>query len=220
MIRQETLDFLSGLSQHNEKGWFDARRSQYEAARDNLIQVVDRVIEEIATFDDTLGGVVARQSLFRINRDVRFSNNKDPYKTNMGAFVSRGGRNSPFAGYYVHIEPGKSFAGGGSYMPPADVLQKIRAHIDHEGPRLREIISDPAYVAVYGTLEGEALRTAPKGYPKDHPEIDLLRMKSFVGTRTLTDAQLTSPDLVHRLAEDFRALYPLIDFLNEAIDTN
>ena len=217
MLQPDTFVFLRDLKAHNTKEWFDANRDRYEAARDNVLALIDHLIEDIAGFDADLRGLEAKQCLFRINRDVRFSKNKAPYKTNFGASLSRGGRRSPFAGYYLHLEPGGVFIGGGIYMPASPQLKAIRAHIDHNAPDLRAVLADSDFQATYGALQGEALKTAPKGYEKDHPAIDLLRMKSFIATRAYADEQALSPEFPRRVADDFATLKPLLDFLNETV---
>lgn len=219
MLAPQTLDFLRDLAAHNDRDWFQAHRDAYEAARDDVLSLVDQLIERILAFDDSLMGVVAKDCLFRINRDTRFSKDKAPYKTNFGAAMGRGGRRSSFASYYIHIEPGAAFLGGGIYMPQADQLASIRHHIDREAAKLRALTSAKQFQAVYGDLDRElALKTAPKGFDKDHPDLDLLRLKSFTAVRQVGVDELLSPGFVDRAAADFEALSPLIFFLNEAVE--
>lgn len=218
MIQPATFDFLRGLKAHNDKTWFDANRNAYEAARGNFIDLVEQVLNESAKFDPDLGGLEAKKTIFRINRDVRFSKNKDPYKTNFGASLSKGGKNFPGAGYYLQIEPDQCFLGGGIYMPMAPELRKIRDFIDHHGAELEEILHDPEFVDFYGKMDGEQLKTAPKDFEKDHPYLHLLKFKSFTAIRAFTPEQAMQADFAHWTSNGFRILKPLIDYLNDAIE--
>ncbi|MFN8396347.1 MAG: DUF2461 domain-containing protein [Bacteroidia bacterium] len=218
MLQQKTLDFLAGLRENNNREWFEENRKQYEAAKKDVEALVNKVLLGLADIDPAMAGLEAKGALFRIFRDVRFAKDKSPYKTNMGAWMASGGKNTMNAGYYLHVEPGnKSFLAGGSYMPPANVLQSIREAVDYDHEGLREIITAPAFTKWYKQLDGEALRTVPKGYAKDHPAIDLLKFKSFVASHPLTDKDLTSAGLVDKLLDGYRAMYPLNVFLNRAI---
>ncbi len=217
MIQPHTLQFLNDLAQHNTKDWFDENRKRYDLAKQNVIEAVDGIIQGIMAFDPSLQDIKAKQTLFRINRDVRFSKNKDPYKINFGASISRGGRKSDFAGYYLQIQPGQSFLGGGFYMPPAPILKRIRHQIDLEHERYREVLADPTFQATFEVMHSDALKTAPKGYPKDHPAIDLLRMKSFVVSAPLTDEALQAPDFVEKAVATCQVMYPFLNFLNDGI---
>jgi uncharacterized protein (TIGR02453 family) len=129
MLEPQTLKFLADLGRNNNKPWFDEHRAQYEAARIDFQNFITLLIADLQRTDPGIGGLTARDCLFRINRDVRFSNDKSPYKPNMGASIKSGGRKSPFAGYYFHLEPGKSFVGGGLWMPDAEALKKVRQEI-------------------------------------------------------------------------------------------
>jgi uncharacterized protein (TIGR02453 family) len=220
MLQPDTLLFLRELKAHNTKEWFDENRDRYQTAKANVLTLIDRLIEEIAGFDPDIRGLEAKQCLFRINRDIRFSKNKAPYKTNFGASIAKGGRRSPFAGYYLHLQPGEIFIGGGIYMPPSPTLKAIRAHIDHNAPDLRKMLADPDFQKVYGEIQGESLKTAPKGYEQDHPAIDLLRLKSFVVTRNYSDDAALSEVFYLQVVEDFEVMKPMLDFLNEAVENS
>lgn len=218
MIEQKTLDFLAGLRENNNRDWFEANRKRYEAGKKDAEQAVAKLLLGCAGFDASLQGLEAKGMMFRIFKDVRFSKDKSPYKTNLGAWMNGGGKNSMNAGYYFHIEPGdRSFLAGGSYMPPANVLKAIREAIDYDIEGMRDILAEKQFVKYFGTLGGETLRSAPKGYDKDHPAIDLLKHKSFVVTHPVTDKELTSPGFVSKAVEVYKAMYPLTVFLNRAI---
>lgn len=215
---ETTLKFLRTLAKNNHTEWFHAHRAEYDAARAEFELFVEELILKFNRYED-MGGIQPRDCMFRINRDVRFSADKSPYKIAMAAVLARGGRNSPRAGYYVHLEPGNSAMGGGVYMPDAARLLKIRRAIDTDAESLRTILKKPAFTKTFGGLdEWEKLKTAPKGFAVDHPAADLLRNKHFTATVGLTDADIMAPDFSARVIQTFRTLKPLNDWLNQALD--
>ncbi|MEZ4828742.1 MAG: DUF2461 domain-containing protein [Bacteroidia bacterium] len=218
MIDPSTFTFLTDLKDNNHKEWFDANRDRYQNARENFIELVDQLIEGIVEFDAAVAGLDPRKCLFRINRDIRFSKNKSPYKTNMGAFMTKGGKQSYYAGYYLHMEPGSCFVGGGCYQPPAPELKKIRSYIEKSAAELREITSDKKFTDTFGGLQGEELKSAPAGYDKQHPDIDLIRRKDFFVGRNLEDSLVLSEGFADTLLDIFETMHPLNQYLNEAID--
>lgn len=221
MIETSTLQFLKQLEKNNNKEWFDANRKKYEAAKAAFAIFVQQVIDEFSKTDTTLASLKAKDCLFRINRDVRFAKDKSPYKTNMGAYFNAGGKKSMTAGYYLHIQPGKSFIGGGMYQPDADALKKVRQEIDYSFDELKKIISNKKFTSVYASglsSEGEAkLSRPPKGYDENNPAIEYLKLKSFVAMSPLTDEQITDKKFVSAAVKAFTALHPLVVFLNNAI---
>lgn len=221
MIQPHTLSFLRQLRKNNNKAWFDGHRKEYEAARKNFEEFVQALIDTHGRKDAGIAGLTAKACMFRINRDVRFSKDKSPYKTNMGAFLCSGGKKSPLAGYYFHLEPGQAFVGGGLYMPQPDLLAKVRQEIDYNLPEFRKIISSAAFKKQYGALDTSAeysLARVPKGYEASHPAASYLKLKSFVATRLLTDQELADKALIKNAAGAFSALQPLIYFLNTAAE--
>jgi uncharacterized protein (TIGR02453 family) len=221
MIQTTTLGFLTILAKHNDKTWMDANRPAYLAAKADFETLVTSIIQQFATIDPELTALEAKNCIFRMNRDVRFSKNKAPYKTNMGASFSRGGKKGIFAGYYFHLEPGQSFVGGGLWMPMPPELKKVRQEIDYNPEDFQAILTDKAFKKQYGTLQGGAehqLSRAPKGYPDDHPAIEWLRHKSFVAIKPLPDTVITGKQLISEIRTAFAALQPLISFLNTAVE--
>jgi uncharacterized protein (TIGR02453 family) len=217
MIQKETLQFLKNLGKNNNKNWFETNRKRYEIAKENDVQVVQELIKGIASFDTPIGDLEAKKCLFRINRDVRFSANKDPYKTNMGAWFNEGGKKLMNAGYYFHLEPGKSFLAGGMYMPEAALLAKVRQEIDYNLNDFKKIVEAKKIVAAFGGLskaEGMLLVRPPKGYDINNPAIEYLKHKSFVATTPLTDPQIMAKDFVKNAVAHFKLLFPLVEFLN------
>jgi len=215
-IDKLTLLFLSDLKQHNDREWFNQNRKRYEAAKLNYETFVQEVINSITTFDPIFRGLEAKSCTFRINRDIRFSTDKSIYKTHMGAFIVRGGKKNgdKYTGYYVHVEPGNSFIAGGAHIPPAGWLKAIREKIAEQGDELVRIINNRDFVKYYGSIDGEKLKTAPKGFPKDHPHVDLLKFKSYLAVKSFTDKEITSGECFDEIVKGFRTMKPFNDFLN------
>jgi uncharacterized protein (TIGR02453 family) len=183
------------------------------------LEFVGEVLGRMKKIDTSLTDLEPKQCVFRINRDVRFSKNKDPYKTNMGASFSKGGKKVQCAGYYFHLEPGASFIGGGFWMPMAPELNKIRQEIDYNAEAFNKIINKKKFKASFGSLsESEKLTRPPKGYEADNPAIELLKLKSFVVMTAVKDSELTGKALANKVVDHFESMMPLIDFLNRAID--
>jgi len=210
------LDFLRALQIHNNKPWFQTQRAEYEAARQGFEDFVDDFIQEFRSIED-FENLSAKDCVFRIYRDVRFAKDKSPYKPNMGASIAWGGKHSLRAPYYIHIEPpDRSFLAGGAYMPTPDQLAAIRRAIDRDPTGLKAAINSQPFKKHFGSLSGEKLKTPPRGYSADHPEIELLKYKQFITGHALTDKEILSPRLMARTVEVFTALKPLLDWLNDA----
>lgn len=219
MINSQTLSFLTSIKKNNNKEWFDKNKDRYLSVKDNVSETIDSVLKEICTFDKRFGGLTSKDCLFRIYRDVRFSKDKKPYKNNLGASINIGGKKALNAGYYLHIEPGKSFFAGGMWMPPGDVLKKIRQEIDYNGKKFQKIIDNKDFKKYFGGLEEEyKLKTTPKGYDKDHPEIEYLRLTSFIVSHSFTDKELQSKNFAKEIGKGAKLMRPFLDFLNQALD--
>jgi uncharacterized protein (TIGR02453 family) len=219
MITPATLTFLKGLKKNNNKAWFEKNRQPYLAAKENIETVVEQLLKEFEKVDKTLAGLSAKNCVFRIYRDVRFSKDKTPYKTNMGAWMNKGGKKIQSAGYYFHCEPGQSFIAGGFYMPLPPELTKLRQEIDYNFEKWQNIISNKTFKKNFpkGVDGIESLSRPPKGYDENNPAIEFLKMKSFVVTHPLTDKELQSKTLVKDLLKIYTSMKPFIDFLNEAV---
>lgn len=215
---QEVLNFLSELRKNNNKEWFDQNRDRYQECRKKVLFLTELIIHEVGRFDPEVGAQNPKDCVFRIFRDVRFSVDKTPYKTNMGSFIVKGGKKSFCAGYYLHIEPGASFVGGGSYCPPADALKAMRTEIFDNPEEFKQLIFKESFRKVYPALYDDKLKTAPKGFPKDFPDIDLLKYKSFAFGENLDDSVVTSDAFVGRVVASMKELYPVNRFLNIALD--
>lgn len=214
---QEVIAFLSNLKENNNRAWFEENRPRYEAARDEFADLIQELIFRANSLMP-LGNLSARECIFRIYNDMRFHQDRPPYKTNMGASIQPGGRRSNRAGYYLHVEPGNSFAAGGLYSPRGAQLRAIRKQIDEDAPALRAIVAEEAFVDAFGRLEGEKLKTSPRGYAADHPDIDLLNYKQFVVYHPLSRERLLAPGLADDVMGVFAAMTPLLRWLNEALD--
>ncbi len=215
---QEVLNFLSELKENNNKEWFDQNRSRYEASRKKILFLTEVIIQEINRFDPEVGFQDPKNCVFRIFRDVRFGHDKTPYKTNMGSFIVKGGKKSFSAGYYLHIEPGASFVGGGSYCPPAEALKAFRTEIFDHPDEFKQLITTDSFRKIYPELYDDKLKSAPKGFPKDFKDIDLLKYKSYAFGSLLDDSQVTGGDYVEKVVAAMKELHPVNRFLNSALD--
>jgi uncharacterized protein (TIGR02453 family) len=221
MLETATLRFLSQLKNNNNRDWFEKHRADYEAAKIDFQNFIYLLIKDLGRTDPSIAGLNAKDCLFRINRDVRFSKDKSPYKTNMGASIKRGGKKSPFCGYYFHCEPGASFIGGGLWMPEPAAMKNLRQEIDYNYDEFKSIINNKKFKTVYGDIYKGAevsLATAPKGYEKDHPAISYIRLKSFIAETKLSNDELTKSTLHKKTISAFQTLSPFIHFVNRAIE--
>ena len=215
MIQPSTLKFLKDLKKNNNKPWFDAHRKEYEAAKKDFEQMIQAVIDRHGKTDKTISHLKAKDCLFRINRDIRFSKDKTPYKTNMGAYINRGGKKSLYGGYYFHCEPGQSFVGGGLWMPMPNELNKVRQEIDYNLAEFKKIIGSKKFKSVYNDVSRDAeytLSRVPKGYEADNPAAEYLKLKSFVAIAKVSDADLNSKEIVKKITTAFEALQPRLAF--------
>jgi uncharacterized protein (TIGR02453 family) len=220
MLQQATIHFLTELAKNNNKEWFDANRDKYATAKEDFEGFVTGIIKGLATTDPDFTGLLAKDCIFRIFRDVRFGKDKTPYKPNFGAAFSKTGRKGSGAGYYLHIEPGgKCFAGGGMWMPEPAALKKIRQEIDYNFKEFDTIVNDKKFKKLFPEIEGEKLKKLPAGYTEDNPAIEYLKLKSFVaGHKGISDNDLTSKNLAKDIVGIFNTMKPFIDFLNKGVE--
>lgn len=221
MIQPATIRFLKDLKKNNTREWFDKNRKLYESAKEDFAKLVQAVIDAHAKKDATIAALTAKDCMFRINRDVRFSKDKSPYKTNMGASINAGGKKSMKAGYYLHLEPGNSFAGGGLYMAMPEDLKKVRQEIDYCFDEFSKILAGKKFKSVYKDLDRSPefmLTRPPKGYDENNPAVQYLKLKSFIAMVPISDAELISKEPEKKIAGAFDALQPVISFLNRAIE--
>ncbi len=215
---KKVVEFLTQLEHNNNREWFTENKESYEEARLEFLNFTELLLLKTKELDNKIDDFEAKKCVYRIYRDARFSKNKAPYKNNMGAVFAPGGRKSPFAGYYFHLQPGASFAGGGIYMPMPAVLKEIRHAIFDEPEELRAIISAPKFISTFGEMHPNKLKTAPRGFPKDFHEVDLLRYKSYTSVQEITDQELFSSTLIEKIITVFKAQKQLNDYLNSIIE--
>lgn len=214
------LKFLKDIARNNNRDWFEKNKARYLEAKQEFEDVVAAVLKGAARFDPGLGGLDPRKLPFRIYRDVRFSKDKRPYKVNMGAGFSPNGRLVQEPGYYLHLEPGnKSFVAGGIYQPDASILAKIRQEIDYNPQPLEKLFRLKSFSKYFdGFDDWDRLKTAPKGYPKDHPQLAWLKNKSFTVSAALTDTQVCDRNFVGNVVAVFKAIKPMNDYFRQAMD--
>jgi uncharacterized protein (TIGR02453 family) len=214
-MKADILNFLKDLKDNNNREWFQANRHRYDDARLTFESFVNELIPMIRTIDPLIDMITAKDCVFRIYRDVRFSADKSPYKPNMGAYIARGGKNSTMAGYYVHVEPGASFLAGGLYMPQADILKKIREEIFYQPAEFKKIILSKDFVKCFGQIDDPAkMKNPPKGYSKDFPDIDLLKFRSYAVMHHATDELILKDGYPLYALEVFKILFPLNNYFN------
>lgn len=211
------LSFLSKLSVNNNKIWFDEHKKDYLDAKQTMEEKVQKLLNALVAIEPVLVGEDAKKCVFRIYRDVRFSKNKEPYKTNMGAFMVPGGKKSGNAGYYFHIEPGNSFIAGGIYMPESSVLKKLRQEMLYNIEEFKAIIKDADFKETFGEIYGEKLKNPPKGFPKEFPDIELLKYKSFTVAHSVSNDQVIAPDFLEYSIEVYRKMQKFNAYINRAI---
>lgn len=220
MLKASTLKFLKGLKKNNNKPWFEKNRSAYLDAKDDAEHFVELLIDGLGKIDADIAPLQPRDCTYRIYRDVRFSSDKTPYKVHMGAYLNKGGKKTPTAGYYVHIEPGRSIMGGGLWMPMPPELNKVRQEIDYNFKEWSAITGAKTFKKYYpdGLDQDEKISRPPKGYDADNPAIEVLKLKSFVVTRSLSDETLLSRGFLKETVAGFVAMKAFVSFLNRALE--
>ncbi len=209
------LEFLKGLRRNNNRDWFEAHRAAFQDARGHFEEYVASILHDLAR-TEPLGGVSPKDCIFRLNRDLRFTKDKSPYKTHMSAYIAPGGRKSRRLGYYVHIEPGDhSMLAGGLHEPDSAQIAKWRNAIDHDSGPFKKIIGTSSFKRYFGEVRGEKLKTAPKGFPRDHPELALLRLKQVTVSRPLSDKEILAPNLLKETSKTFKAMKPFLRYLDD-----
>lgn len=222
MFQKSTLSFLKNLKENNHKSWFDENRPKYQEARNDFQNFIQQVLAEMVIIDPDLKELEAKATMFRVNRDIRFSKNKTPYKINIASSIKKGGKKSTNAGYYFHLQPhGKSFMGGGLWMPASNELKMVRQEIDYSLPEFKKILNNTAFKKTYKSLEreeGQVLVNIPKGYEKDNPAGEYLKLKSFFVTKPISDKELTDKNLLKETVHNFKTIMPLVKFINRSFE--
>ena len=219
MIKSQTLQFLSDLSANNNREWFALNKARHDEARQNVLDFVSEVIKGLAKADPEIPlNLDAKDCVMRIYRDIRFSLDKTPYKSNFGAGISPFGKNFNGPGYYLHISPEECFVAAGCWMPEKDHLKLIRQEIDYNSSEFKEILANLKSANIKSHLETDhKLKTAPKGYPADHAEIEYLKLKSFTVILPLKPSDLTKPDAVKKVVNGLASFVHFVAFLRNAV---
>jgi len=217
---KEILDFLKDIEANNSREWFGQNRDRYDATRKQFLVIAEQLIHEIRQFDDEIPVLNPKDCVFRIFRDVRFSKDKLPFKSNYGCFIARGGKKSGYAGYYLHVQPGECFLSGGIYMPPPEHLQAIRQEIYYHPQNYIRIIENEEFKSVYTLQYSDKLKTAPKGYPKDWEYLELIKNRSYAVGHRIEEQELVAADFLEKAIELFKLIHPFNRYLNKAVDEN
>ena len=213
---QNILQFLSELDQNNNAAWFAQQKKQYQQARGEFVAVCELILAQLTVINPNFAFVKPKDCIFRINRDVRFSANKAPYKNNFGAYFAEGGKKSTKQGYYLHIQPQQSFLGAGMYDSTPAMLYKLRQEVCYEPEKFRTVFNNPIFKQHFPQLLGNQLKTAPKGYPQAHPQIDLLRHTQLYVRCSYADEELSEADFVDKFISHSQILQPFLSLLDEA----
>lgn len=218
MLQASTLKFLEELGNNNNREWFDAHRDNYQAAKEDFESFVTAMKNEMLPLIPRLEEQQAKNMIFRVFRDVRFSKDKTPYKAHFSAYFSQGGRKWPGAGYYIHIQPGASFAAAGIWMPEGPLLKNIRQEIDYDYPAFQDILGEASFKKKFNKISGETLQKVPAGYEATNPAADYLKMKSFIADTAIGDGEVLRKDFVKKLATVFATAAPFVNFMNRAME--
>jgi uncharacterized protein (TIGR02453 family) len=222
MITQEALQFLSELIANNNTEWMHANKKRYESYKKDYHNYIASILSELKPLDKSLEPLEIKNCTFRINRDIRFSKDKSPYKTNMGVWFTQNKNKKNSPGYYIHFEKGKSFIAGGVWCPDATELKQIRKEIEFFHDDLETIVTDKNFKKEFDKLdrdENNVLKKAPKDFDPNHPAIEFLKLKSFTASHKIDDSIFTKPDFSKKIAQKLIALKPLNDFLSRALET-
>lgn len=214
VITKNTLQFLNELKKNNNRDWFTEHKATFKKHEKEVKTFLNSVTELVRSHDE-----IEKLKVFRIYRDIRFSKDKTPYKHNFSGSLSRSGKERR-GGYYIHIQPQGSFIATGFWNPEKEDLLRIRKEWEVDASDLRKIINDTNFKNVWGNLAGEELKTAPKGFDKEDPNIDLIRKKQFIFVKNFTDAQVTSANFAEAINECFVAIRPYFDLMSTILTTN
>jgi uncharacterized protein (TIGR02453 family) len=217
-ISRANFDFLNQLKKNNNRDWFNDHKESYLEQHQNTIEFADQVLIELSKHD-TIETLTGKKSLYRIYRDVRFGKDKSPYKTHWAGGFKRATKKLR-GGYYFHIEKGNAMVGGGFWSPDKEDLLRIREDIAFDAEPLRKIINSKSFKENFGTLDGEQLKTCPKGFDKEHPAVDLLRYKQFIIAKKFTDQEVLSPDFAKKVSDTFQLMRPFFDYMSESLTTD
>jgi len=217
MPLSNALSFLGEISINNNRDWFNAHKKRYLVVKLEFENIIELLLHEVKKFDPGIASLRAKDCTFRIYRDVRFSTDKSPYKTQMGAFMVPGGKKSGNAGYYFHLEPGNIFLAGGMYLPSTDILKRVRENIFINIDEFKSIVLKKEFIARFGVISGDKLKNAPKGFPKEFPDLEYIKFKSYIVVQNIKPSILNKPDVVSTLGSHFKSMAAFIHFLNSSL---
>ncbi len=217
-IPKSSLDFLKALSKNNNRDWFNLHKETYLNEYAHMIAFAEALRDRMSRHDH-IEIADGKKILYRIYNDIRFSTNKKPYKNDWGGRFKRATKKLR-GGYYFHIQPGNSYVVGGFFGPNPDDLKRIRQDIDLNADDWRKMLGNKQFVKTFGALRGEQVASAPKGYSRDHPAIDLLRYKQFIIKHTFTDQEVLAPDFINHLNDTFKKMRPFFDYMSEVLTTD
>ncbi|SNR58342.1 TIGR02453 family protein [Lutibacter agarilyticus] len=214
MISISTLDFLKQLKRNNNREWFAEHKAEFQIEQQKVKDFYNAIEEQLKAHDD-----IDKFKLFRIYRDVRFSKDKTPYKPHFAGSFSRA-TNRLRGGYYLRIRPGESFLAGGFWEPNKEDLLRIRKEFEMDTSEIRSIIANENFVECFGELQGNALKTAPRGFDKEHPDMDLIKMKQFIVVQNFTDQEVTAPNFIDEVGKSYQTMRPYFDYMSEILTTD
>lgn len=223
MLSKDSLQFLDDLKVNNNRDWFQENKKRYEAFKKEYHQLVNDFLNTMKPLDPSLEMLEVKNCTFRINRDIRFSKDKSPYKSHLGVWLSSGAKGANRSGYYIHIEKDASFIAGGFYSPDADQLKKVRKEIAFFHEDLEAILADKNFKKEFGGFEineNNSLKSMPRGYEKDHPAIEFLKLKSFTVSQNFDIKEVLQKDFVSKMSKKLIVLKPLNEFINRALETD
>ncbi len=212
------LSFLEDLARNNNRDWFQDNKKTYQMALDTFREFIGTILTGISKTDPSVGNLEAKDTIFRIYKDVRFSKDKTPYKTHFGGWMAKGGRKSTDAGYYFHLEPGNTFMAAGVWMPPKEQLALIRQEIMYNPSEFFKVINDPVISKAYerGGKE-DMLKKGPAGFPKDFEFMEEIKYKHYIFSKYYDNKDVIKSGFAEKVTQDYQGLYPLVDYLNHAM---
>lgn len=214
-FKESSLAYLNALKKNNNRDWFAETKPIFLKAQTNAKELYAKVQENLEKHDE-----IDKFKLFRIYRDVRFSKDKTPYKAHFAGSFSRKGKHLR-GGYYLRIRPGESFLAGGFWEPNKEDLLRIRKEIEIDDSEMRDILKDSTYIKYFGEkFEGDELKSAPRGFDKEHPAIDLIRKKAFIAVRNFTDEEVLAENFIEEVDKSYKALRPFFNYMSDVLTTN
>jgi uncharacterized protein (TIGR02453 family) len=217
-IESFVFDFLLDLEQNNNRDWFQQNKKRYDVVLKNVQEFVNQTIAGISVFDASVSGQNAKDCIFRIYRDIRFSHDKTPYKTHFGAFITPNGKKSGNSGYYIHIQNNASFVVGGLWAPEPPVLKRIREEIYYAPEELVGIVENKTFKSTFGKLtEEDSLKKPPKNYPADFEHINLLKYRHFCAEKAVSNAEVIAEDFFEKCLQILEVSAPLVKYMNKVM---